>query len=153
MSEHHIYCCAVFLHHIYCCAVFISILACKWEGRGYLQTIAAAQDRRQIGRWWKTLCQRSHAGLIDQIDQHGLSGYVILAHIVDFVEVGWTSALQNIDIDHKVLNGLRLIKHRVRVQEGNCRKPPWGSQESSLGLRVKRILIVTYCLGSHWVWI
>ena len=71
-------------------------------------------------------CQRLLAGLIDQIDQHGLSGYIILAHIVDFVEVGRIRALQNIDIDHKVLNGLRLIEHHVRVQDGNCRNPPWG---------------------------
>ena len=41
--------------------------------------------------------------LLDEINQHGLSGDIILAHIVDFVEVlGWISALQNIDIDHKV---------------------------------------------------
>ena len=31
------------------CAVFISNPTCKGEGRGYLQTKAAAQDRRQIG--------------------------------------------------------------------------------------------------------
>ena len=42
--------------------------------------------------------------LVDQIDQHGLSGDIILAHIKDFVEVlGQISALQNIVIDHKVL--------------------------------------------------
>ena len=37
---------------------------------------------------------------LDQINQHGLSGYIILAHIVDFVNVlGRISALQNIDIE------------------------------------------------------
>ena len=42
---------------------------------------------------------------VDRIDQHGLKGNIILAHIEDFVEVlGRISALQNIDIDHKVLN-------------------------------------------------
>ena len=34
--------------------------------------------------------------LVDQIDQYGLSGDIILAHIEDFVEVlGGISALQN----------------------------------------------------------
>ena len=34
--------------------------------------------------------------LVDQIDQHGLSGYIILVHILDFAEVpGQISALQN----------------------------------------------------------
>ena len=34
--------------------------------------------------------------LVDQIDQHGLSGDIILAHNEYFVEVlGWIGALQN----------------------------------------------------------
>ena len=48
--------------------------------------------------------------LVDQINHHGLSGDIILAHIEDFVGVlGQISALQNIDIDREVLNSLRLI--------------------------------------------
>ena len=54
----------------------------------------------------------------DTSHQHGLSGDIISAHIEDFVEeLGRISALQNIDIDHNVLNSLRLIEHRVRVQD------------------------------------
>ena len=41
-----------------------------------------------------------------------------LRHTIDFVEeLGRISALQNIDIDPKVLNSLRLIEHCVHVQD------------------------------------
>ena len=66
--------------------------------------------------------------LVYQINQHGLSEDIILAHIEDYLEVlGRISALQNIDIDREVLNSLRLIEHRVRVQDGKFRKSPWAN--------------------------
>ena len=41
--------------------------------------------------------------LLDQIDQHGLSGDIILVHFEHFVEeLGRMSALHNIDIDHSL---------------------------------------------------
>ena len=68
-------------------------------------------DSRDDGKYiW---CQR-WPWLIKLI---GLSGVILLAHICDFVEVlGRISALQNLDINHKALKSLRLIEHRVRVQ-------------------------------------
>ena len=56
--------------------------------------------------------------LVDQIDQHGLSGDIILAHIEDFVELlGRISALKNIDIR----DGRRMPCEALGVSSGLCR--------------------------------
>ena len=66
--------------HIYFCAVFISYIA--------------------RGAWLssdQSSCTRSKADR-DKIDQHGLSGDIILAHSEDFIEVLWRI---NCFIEHK----------------------------------------------------
>ena len=88
--------------------------------------------------------------LVDQIDQHGLSGYIILVHILDFAEVpGQISALQNRHWTQS-LKQLKTYQAPCSCARRQVQKATMGLKIIFLMLRIKRILIVAYCLGSQW---
>lgn len=58
--------------------------------------------------------------LADQIENNNLSADVILSRIEDISEVlGRITALHDVDIDEKIVDTLRVIERRVRLEEVN----------------------------------